>query len=88
MALVTAVVPPTRRNVELALLLFAIVVAGSAYAIVGLAVQGAVPQDWWLVGGWPRAARARSPRGAAVARPLRRPRDAAHRRGRSTGSGW
>ncbi|HVN10883.1 MAG TPA: FtsW/RodA/SpoVE family cell cycle protein [Kineosporiaceae bacterium] len=51
MALVTAVVPPTRRNVELALLLFAIVVAASAYAIVGLAVQGAVPQDWWLVGG-------------------------------------
>jgi len=50
-ALVTAVVPPTRRNVELALLLFAIVVAASAYAIVGLAVQGAVPQDWWLVGG-------------------------------------
>ncbi|MGZ4612325.1 MAG: FtsW/RodA/SpoVE family cell cycle protein [Kineosporiaceae bacterium] len=51
MALVTAVVPPTRRNVELALLIFAVVVAGSAYAIVGLAVQGAVPQDWWLVGG-------------------------------------
>jgi cell division protein FtsW (lipid II flippase) len=50
-ALVTPVVPPTRRNVELALLLFAIVVADSAYAIVGLAVQGAVPQDWWLVGG-------------------------------------
>jgi cell division protein FtsW (lipid II flippase) len=50
-ALVTPVVPPTRRNVELALLLFAIVVADSAYAVVGLAVQGAVPQDWWLVGG-------------------------------------
>jgi cell division protein FtsW (lipid II flippase) len=50
-ALVTPVVPPTRRNVELALLLFAIVVADSAYAIVGLAVQGAVPRDWWLVGG-------------------------------------
>jgi cell division protein FtsW (lipid II flippase) len=51
MALVTPVVPPTRRNVELVLLLFAIVVAEAAYAIVGLTVQGAVPQDWWLVGG-------------------------------------
>src|SRR4051812_21278783 len=51
MALVTPVVPPTRRNVELALLLFAIAVAEAAYAIVGLTVQGAVPRDWWLVGG-------------------------------------
>ena len=31
--------------------LFAIAVAEAAYAIVGLTVQGAVPQDWWLVGG-------------------------------------
>jgi cell division protein FtsW (lipid II flippase) len=51
MAVVTPVVPPTRRNVELVLLLFAIVVAEAAYAIVGLTVQGTVPQDWWLVGG-------------------------------------
>jgi cell division protein FtsW (lipid II flippase) len=51
MALVTPVVPPTRRNVELVLLLFAIAVAEAAYAIVGLTVQGTVPQDWWLVGG-------------------------------------
>jgi cell division protein FtsW (lipid II flippase) len=51
MAVVTPVVPPTRRNVELVLLLFAIVVAEAAYAIVGLTVQGAVPKDWWLVGG-------------------------------------
>jgi cell division protein FtsW (lipid II flippase) len=51
MAVVTPVVPPTRRNVELILLLFAIVVSEAAYAIVGLTVQGAVPQDWWLVGG-------------------------------------
>jgi cell division protein FtsW (lipid II flippase) len=51
MALVTPVVPPTRRNVELVLLIFAIAVAEAAYAIVGLTVQGAVPQDWWLVGG-------------------------------------
>jgi cell division protein FtsW (lipid II flippase) len=51
MAVVNPVVPPTRRNVELVLLLFAIVVAEAAYAIVGLTVQGAVPQDWWLVGG-------------------------------------
>jgi len=51
MALVTPVVPPTRRNVELVLLLFAIAVAEAAYAIVGLTVQGAVPRDWWLVGG-------------------------------------
>jgi cell division protein FtsW (lipid II flippase) len=51
MAVVTPVVPPTRRNVELVLLVFAIVVAEAAYAIVGLTVQGTVPQDWWLVGG-------------------------------------
>src|SRR3954447_17954450 len=51
MALVTPVVPPTRRNVELALLVLAIGVAGAAYAIVGLDVQGAVPQDFWLVTG-------------------------------------
>src|SRR4051795_9287228 len=51
MAVVNPVVPPTRRNVELVLLVFAIVVAEAAYAIVGLTVQGAVPQDWWLVGG-------------------------------------
>jgi cell division protein FtsW (lipid II flippase) len=51
MAVVTPVVPPTRRNVELALLLLSIAVAGAAYAIVGLAVEGAVPQDFWLVTG-------------------------------------
>ncbi len=51
MALVTPVVPPTRRNVELVLLLLAVTVAGSAYAIVGLAVKGAVPADFWLVSG-------------------------------------
>src|SRR3954453_2090500 len=51
MALVTPLVPPTRRNVELALLVLAIGVAGAAYAIVGLAVQGAVPQGFWLVPG-------------------------------------
>jgi cell division protein FtsW (lipid II flippase) len=50
-ALVTPVVPPTRRNVELVLLLLAIAVAGSAYAIVGLAVQSAVPPDFWLLTG-------------------------------------
>jgi cell division protein FtsW (lipid II flippase) len=51
MALVTPVVPPTRRNVELVLLVLAIGVAVSAYAIVGLTVNNQVPQDWWLVGG-------------------------------------
>ena len=51
MAVVTPVVPPTRRNVELALLLLSIAVAGAAYAIVGLAVEGAVPPDFWLVTG-------------------------------------
>ena len=44
MAVVTPVVPPTRRNVELVLLLLAIAVAGAAYAIVGLAIEGAVPR--------------------------------------------
>ena len=51
MSVVTPLVPPTRRNVELVLLLFAIAVAEAAYAIVGLTVQGAVPQVGWLVGG-------------------------------------
>ncbi len=51
MAVVTPVVPPTRRNVELVLLVLAIAVAGSAYAIVGLSVQGAVPPDFWLLTG-------------------------------------
>src|SRR3954464_12606452 len=51
MAVVTPVVPPTRRNVELVLLLFAIAVAEAAYAIVGLTINDEVPQDWWLVGG-------------------------------------
>jgi len=50
-ALVTPVVPPTRRNVELVLLVLAIGVAVSAYAIVGLTINDEVPQDWWLVGG-------------------------------------
>jgi cell division protein FtsW (lipid II flippase) len=51
MAVVTPIVPPTRRNVELALLLLAVAVAGGAYAIVGLSVQGALPQDLWLISG-------------------------------------
>src|SRR3954453_3035408 len=51
MAVVTPVVPPTRRNVELVLLLFAIVVAEAAYAIVGLTVQGAGPKAWGRGGG-------------------------------------
>jgi cell division protein FtsW (lipid II flippase) len=50
-AVVTPVVPPTRRNVELVLLLFAVAVAESAYAIVGVTINHAVPRDWWLVGG-------------------------------------
>ncbi len=51
MALVTPLVPPTRRNVELALLVLAVGVAVSAYAIVGLTINDEIPQDWWLVGG-------------------------------------
>lgn len=45
MALVTAVVPPTRRNVELALLLLAIAVAAGAYALAGIGTEGTVPTD-------------------------------------------
>ena len=79
MALVTPVVPPTRRNVELALLLLAVAVAGAAYAIVGLTVNHEVPQDGGWYGGGLALLVARRARGAALARPLRRPGDAADR---------
>jgi cell division protein FtsW (lipid II flippase) len=45
MATVTAVVPRTRRNVEVALLVLAIGVALGAYGLVGLATDGALPPD-------------------------------------------
>ena len=44
-AVVTPVVPPTRRNVELALLLLAIAVAAGAYALVGIGSSGTIPAD-------------------------------------------
>jgi cell division protein FtsW (lipid II flippase) len=44
-ALVTPVVPPTRRNVELLLLLLAIAVATGAYALAGIGTSGTVPPD-------------------------------------------
>ena len=43
MAVVTAVVPPTRRNVELALLVLAIAVASGAYALAGIGTEGTIP---------------------------------------------
>ncbi len=43
MALVTPVVPPTRRNVELALLILAVAAATGAYALAGIGTRGAVP---------------------------------------------
>lgn len=51
MALVTPVVPRTRRNVELVLLVVAMAVALGAYALVGLAATGAIPADMLAVGG-------------------------------------
>jgi cell division protein FtsW (lipid II flippase) len=51
MALVTSVVPRTRRNVELALLILAFTVALGAYALVGIAVTEHVPADLFVVGG-------------------------------------
>lgn len=51
MALVTSVVPRTRRNVELLLLVLAFVVALGAYALVGIAAEGRVPADLIAVGG-------------------------------------
>ncbi|MFN8074405.1 MAG: FtsW/RodA/SpoVE family cell cycle protein [Kineosporiaceae bacterium] len=43
MAIVTPVVPPTRRNLELLLLLLAVGIGMSTYALVGLGVDGALP---------------------------------------------
>ncbi len=51
MALVTSVVPRTRRNVELMLLVLAFAVALGAYALVGIAAEGRVPGDLIAVGG-------------------------------------
>jgi cell division protein FtsW (lipid II flippase) len=51
MALVTSVVPRTRRNVELALLILAFAVALGSYALVGLAVTDHIPADLFIVGG-------------------------------------
>jgi len=51
MAIVTSLAPPTRRNVELLLLLIAIAVGLGAYALVGLAHDGRVPGDLLAYGG-------------------------------------
>lgn len=51
MAVVTAVETRPRRNVELGLLLLAIVLALGAYVLVGLASEDRVPPDWLSVGG-------------------------------------
>ncbi|MEJ2578006.1 MAG: FtsW/RodA/SpoVE family cell cycle protein [Kineosporiaceae bacterium] len=51
MALVTSVVPRTRRNVELVLLVLSFAVALGAYALVGIAETGHVPADMITVGG-------------------------------------
>ncbi len=51
MALVAAVTPRTRRNVELALLVLAIAVGLGAYALVGIAQNGEVPGDMLSYGG-------------------------------------
>lgn len=51
MALVTSVVPRTRRNVELILLILAFAVALGAYALVGISAAGRIPADMIVVGG-------------------------------------
>lgn len=43
MAIVTPVAPPTRRNLELVLLLLAVGIGMSTYALVGLGVDGRLP---------------------------------------------
>jgi cell division protein FtsW (lipid II flippase) len=43
MAIVTPVAPPTRRNLELLLLLLAVGIGMSTYAMVGLGVDGSLP---------------------------------------------
>lgn len=52
MTTVSSFVPRTRRNVELALLVFAVAIVLLAYLNVGLAVNGAVPIDIVTQGGW------------------------------------
>ena len=51
MAIVTSLAPPTRRNVELLLLLIAIAIGLGAYALVGLAHDGRLPGDLLAYGG-------------------------------------
>jgi cell division protein FtsW (lipid II flippase) len=51
MAIVTSLAPPTRRNVELLLLLIAIAIGLGAYALVGLAHDGRLPGDLLVYGG-------------------------------------
>ncbi|ABS01565.1 FtsW/RodA/SpoVE family cell cycle protein [Kineococcus radiotolerans] len=45
MATVLPVYPTTRRNVELLLVLLAVLIAGGAWAVVGLTLDGAVPPN-------------------------------------------
>ncbi|GAA4977608.1 FtsW/RodA/SpoVE family cell cycle protein [Kineococcus glutinatus] len=51
MATVLPVYPRTRRGVELLLLLLAVALSMSAYAVVGLTETGALPADFFLHGG-------------------------------------
>jgi cell division protein FtsW (lipid II flippase) len=51
MAIVTSLVPPTRRNVELVLLVLACAIGLGAYALVGLAHDGRLPGDLLSYGG-------------------------------------
>src|SRR4051794_41284981 len=49
--LVEAIVPKKRRGVELALLVMALALGVSSYALVGLGVDGEVPNDIFAYGG-------------------------------------
>lgn len=51
MATVLPVYPTTRRNVELLLVLLAVVIAGGAWAVVGLTIDGALPPNFFAYAG-------------------------------------
>ena len=78
-ATIGAIGAPSRRNTELALLVFAVVIPVFAYANVGLAMDGKLPAGMLGYGAGPRPARGRrAPRRAQV-RAVRRPAAAAAR---------
>ena len=76
---ITSVGAPNRRNTELALLVFAVIIPVFAYANVGLAKNGVGPGRAAGVRAGPRPARGRRAPDGAEVRAVRRPADAADR---------